>query len=113
MFFEKICLRIKRLIPFNSRQRYRSGLANLLKRDDIAGVFLLILPKFSEHQNISEQLPLTFKIPSRILLLEAVVRSCSVKKVFFKNFAKFTGKNLCKSFFFNKTAGLRPVTLLI
>ena len=49
MFFEKFCLRIKRLISFNSGQRCRSGLANLLKRDDIAGVFLLILPKFSEH----------------------------------------------------------------
>ena len=29
-----------------------------------------------------------------------------------KNFAKFTGKQLCKSLFFNKVAGLRPVTLL-
>ena len=25
-----------------------------------------------------------------------------------KNFAKFTGKHLCQSFFFNKVAGLRP-----
>ena len=31
---------------------------------------------------------------------EAVVQECSVKKVF--NFAKFTGKNLCQSLFFNK-----------
>ena len=29
-----------------------------------------------------------------------------------RNFAKFTGKHLCLSFFFNKTAGLRPATLL-
>ena len=29
-----------------------------------------------------------------------------------KNFAKFTGKHLCRSFFFNKIAGLRPVNLL-
>ena len=28
------------------------------------------------------------------------------KKVFLKNFAKFTGKPLCQSFFFNKVAGL-------
>ena len=28
-----------------------------------------------------------------------------------KNFAKFTGKHLGKSLFFNKVAGLRPVTL--
>ena len=29
-----------------------------------------------------------------------------------KNFVKFTGKKLCQSPFFNKVAGLRPVTLL-
>ena len=30
----------------------------------------------------------------------------------FKTFAKFTGKHLCQSLFFNKVAGLRPVTIL-
>ena len=29
-----------------------------------------------------------------------------------KSFAKFIGKHLCQSFFFNKVAGLRPATLL-
>ena len=29
-----------------------------------------------------------------------------------RNFAKFTGKHLCHSLFFNKFAGLRPTTLL-
>ena len=29
------------------------------------------------------------------------------KKGAFKNFAKFTGKHLCQSLFFNKVAGLR------
>ena len=37
---------------------------------------------------------------------------CSVKEVVLRNFAKFTGKHLCQSFFFNKHAGLRPATLL-
>ena len=36
----------------------------------------------------------------------AIIRSshrrCSVKKVVFRNFAKFTGKHLCQSIFFNK-----------
>ena len=41
----------------------------------------------------------------------------SLPEVFYKKdvhryFAKFTGKNLCQSFFFNKVAGLRPATLL-
>ena len=34
------------------------------------------------------------------------------KKVVFRNFAKFTGKYLCQSFFLHKVVGLRPATLL-
>ena len=34
------------------------------------------------------------------------------KKGVLKNFAKFTGKHLCQSFFFNKVAALRPAILL-
>ena len=34
-------------------------------------------------------------------------RRCSVKKGVLKYFAKFTGKHLCQSFFFNNVAGLR------
>ena len=30
---------------------------------------------------------------------EIIVRRCSVKKGVFKKFAKFTGKNLCRSLF--------------
>ena len=33
------------------------------------------------------------------------------KKGVLKNFAKFTGKHLCQSLFFNKVASLRPTTL--
>ena len=39
-------------------------------------------------------------------------RRCSVRKVVLRKFAKFTGKHLCQSLFFNKVASLRPVTLL-
>ena len=35
-------------------------------------------------------------------------RRCSTKKGVLKNFAKFTGKRLCQSLYFNKVAGLRP-----
>ena len=34
------------------------------------------------------------------------------KKGVLSNFAKFTGKNLCQSLFFNKVAGLRSATSL-
>ena len=33
---------------------------------------------------------------------------CSIKKGVLKNFAKFAGKHLCHSLFFNKLAGFRP-----
>ena len=34
------------------------------------------------------------------------------KKGVLRNFAKFTGRHLCQSLFFNKVAGLKPATLL-
>ena len=37
---------------------------------------------------------------------------CSMKKGVLRIFAKFTGKQLCQSLFFNKVAGPRPATLL-
>ena len=39
-------------------------------------------------------------------------RRCSVKKGILRNFAKFTGKHMCQSLFFNKVAGLSTATLL-
>ena len=39
-------------------------------------------------------------------------RRCSVKKGVLRNFAKFTGKHLCQTLFFNNIAGLRPAALL-
>ena len=38
----------------------------------------------------------------------AVAWMCSVKKSVFRNFAKFIGKHLRQSLFFNKVAGLSP-----
>ena len=37
--------------------------------------------------------------------------SCSIKKPALGNFAKFIGKHLCQSLFFNKVADLSPATL--
>ena len=39
-------------------------------------------------------------------------RRCSVRKGVLSNFAKFTGKHLCQSLFFNKVAVLKPANLL-
>ena len=57
--------------------------------------------------------------PEKVLYLsvfqqrtEAVAQRCFFKKGILRNFAKFTGKHLCQSLFFNKVAGLAPVTSL-
>ena len=39
-------------------------------------------------------------------------QSCSMEKGVLKNFTKFSGKQLCQNFFFNKVAGLTLATLL-
>ena len=68
-----------------------------------------LLPHKSElqTQGIALESP-----PLHITNTETAVCRCSIKLMFLKNFAKFTGKHLCHSLFFNKVAGLRPETLL-
>ena len=44
---------------------------------------------------------------------ESVFPRCSVKKGVLRNFAKFTGKHLCQSLFFNKVAGFFKKETLI
>ena len=44
-------------------------------------------------------------------LFKSSHRRCSVKQGVLRNFAKFIGKHLCQSLFFNKVAGPRPATL--
>ena len=39
-------------------------------------------------------------------------RGCSIRKSVLRNFAKFTGKDLCQNLFFKKVTGLKPATLL-
>ena len=49
-----------------------------------------------------------FHILANTFSPEAVARSSFVEKAFLKYFAKFIGKHLCRSLFFNKVADLRP-----
>ena len=53
---------------------------------------------------------LTF--PKRYCTIRKSHRKCSLKKGFLKNFAIFTGKHLCWSFFLIKFQGCSPATLL-
>ena len=45
--------------------------------------------------------------------LSSSYRRCSARKGVLRNFAKFTGKHLCQSVFFNKVASLRPESLFL
>ena len=47
-----------------------------------------------------------------VIISEALVRRCSVKKRVLKNSTKFIEKYLCQSLSFIKVASLRPATLL-
>ena len=57
-----------------------------------------------------------FSIRNECVVLQVYVNKQSSRgvllKVALKNFAKFTGKHLCQSLFFNKNEGLRPAGLL-
>ena len=54
----------------------------------------------------------SYHIHNCTLIYRSSWQRCSVRKGFLINFAKFTGKHLCQSLFFNKVAGLRSATLL-
>ena len=47
-----------------------------------------------------------------LLLIRKQTPEVFCRKGVLRNFAKFTGKYLCHSLFFNKVACLRPATLL-
>ena len=48
--------------------------------------------------------------PCRLWCWCKVRRRCSLRKSVLRNFAKFTGKQLCQSLFLNKVPGLKPAT---
>ena len=46
------------------------------------------------------------------ILFRSSYQRCSMKKRVLRNFAKFTGKRLCQSLFFNKVAGLQACNFI-
>ena len=69
------------------------------------------LSGFSSQAKIKKRF-LSFKkmlTPSETLTLSSEAATGSVRKGVLTNFAKFTGKHLCQSLFFNKVAGLRQI----
>ena len=80
---------------------------NMVTRFQIFSIFLLDYSNKS-YINIATPLLILYRRrPSRSSRLEAFC-----KEGVLTNFAKFTGKHLCQSLFFNKVAALRPATLL-
>ena len=70
---------------------------------------------FRPNLNINEMylsISISFMKDIVLELLRSSHRRCSVKKGVLRKFAKFTGKHLCQSLFFNKVAAPRPATQL-
>ena len=64
--------------------------------------------KKCENQQIKHQELLLYLLSGRFdFTCRSSHRRCYIKKGVLGNFAKFTGKHLCQSLFFNKVAGLR------
>ena len=75
---------------------------------------LTFLPKwiFPKYESKSVLLLKNVSYLLRYHLIRSSRPEVFCKKGVFRNFAKFTGKHLFQSFFFNKVAGLRLATLL-
>ena len=56
--------------------------------------------------------PLKFILRGFFICHRQVYQDVVVKKGVLRNFAKFTGKQLCQSLLFNKVTDLRPAALL-
>ena len=64
-----------------------------------------IVKRINTHEDSYGKLDFDFKL----LFVKPAIKTqkhsrCSVKRVFLKNFAKFTGRHLCQSLFFNNVA---------
>ena len=77
----------------------KGDISGITKKDDIHSRFILIL------------LDTTFIYNPR-KGTRSSHRRCPTGKGVLRNFAKFTGKDLCQSLFFNKATDLRSATLL-
>ena len=101
-----IQLYTKRTITFQCGKAFSCGIPwnYYCRKIQMQSVDNWIIQKYiNPYFNLSPDL-----IKNHCLLSFGVLR----KKGFPRNFAKFTGKHLCQSFFFDRVAGLRPSTLL-
>ena len=73
------------------------------------GILLNFCQKKLRNQSFSCNFAFAFLMNAMYISSRPEVFS---EKGVLRKFAKFTGKHLCQSLFFNKVAGLRPATLL-
>ena len=81
----------------------RKGSNSYFKMAPLTNICLIYKIIFIQHQEPHQTLKLSTNSSRPEMFC---------KKGVLRNFAKFTGKHLCQSLFFNKVTGLRPVTLL-
>ena len=92
-----------------SQEFYQTLTEKVLKLCVCQNHFLSI-PYFDE--GVKSNIAFTVFYTSFTISSRSSHRICSVRKVVLRNFAKFIGKHLFQSLFFNKIAGIRPATLL-
>ena len=107
-FTGSTCAIVSFLIKFQIRA------CNFIKKEALAQVFSCELCKISKN-TFSYRTPLVAASDKWLNVLNKLTLSDRLqkqppevlcKKRFLRNFAKFTGKHLCQSLFFNKVAGL-------
>ena len=67
---------------------------------------LIVHSNFCSDSNYELVSVKVLRIISNMIIDRSSQRRCSLKKGVLKNFAKFTGKHLCQSQFFNEVAGV-------
>ena len=83
---------------------HRESISIIDPKEAFPGLFETLMVKIQNFEYISLKV-WTLQYSKR-KKTEAVVQRCSMKKSVLWNFAKFTGKRMCQSLFFNKVAVL-------
>ena len=116
MFCKKGVLR--NFPKFTGKHLYQSLVLTLLKKwlwhwfFSVNSVKFLRAPFFIEHLWWLALFRIIEFCQLCVISTNILATGCVLQKRFRANFAKFTGKHLCQSLFFNKVPGLWPATLL-
>ena len=85
--------------------------ATLFYRTPLVAASIFMIPDYIINTNKRKYLKINMYLSQWTDCSEAAIQEVLWKKGVFKNFAKFKGKQLCWSLFFEKVEGLKRATL--